>query len=200
MSESLTDFWRRFQSGVEVAVASGVPDKLLGVRDGFLRYFHDGLERPVPVAVVPQPPADDADELPLTEDGILSLARSRALALQAQHGDTYGFYVGTEAGLQRIDAAGQSRHFVRSWTVLLGLGGETWGSSGALQLPDRLVRGLGDAELSMAIPGTRRHGGMVSSLTGGLETRRHATALATLHAIASLLYGILESRPVRGRR
>ena len=46
------DFGRR---RIGVAVGSDLPDKLLGVRDGFVRYFHHGLQRPVPVAVVPQP-------------------------------------------------------------------------------------------------------------------------------------------------
>ena len=40
---------------------------------------------------------------------------------------------------------------------------------------------------------------MVSSLTGGLEQRRSATALATFHAVATLMYGVLENRP-HGRR
>ena len=54
MIRDLKNFWQRLQTGVEVAVAAGAsPDKLLGVRDGFLRYFHDGLDRPVSVAVVP---------------------------------------------------------------------------------------------------------------------------------------------------
>jgi hypothetical protein len=38
---------------------------------------------------------------------------------------------------------------------------------------------------------------MISSLTGGLETRRKAVAVSTLHALSTLFYGILDSRPVR---
>ena len=48
-------FWQRFQSGIDVAVGGDLPDKLLGVREGFVRYFHHGLERSVPVSVKPQP-------------------------------------------------------------------------------------------------------------------------------------------------
>jgi hypothetical protein len=55
MGKDLKDFWQRLQSGVEVAVAGHSSDRLLGIRDGFLRYFHDGLDRTVSVAVVPQP-------------------------------------------------------------------------------------------------------------------------------------------------
>jgi hypothetical protein len=75
--------------------------------------------------------------------------------------------------------------------------GETWGSSGAVQLPDRIVAGLDHAQVPYAVPGTRRSGGMISSLTGGLETRRKTIALSTLHAISTLFYGTLESRPIR---
>ena len=75
--------------------------------------------------------------------------------------------------------------------------GEAWGSSGSVQLPDRIVAGLDSAQIPFAIPGTRRGGGMIRSLTGGLETRRKAVATSTLHAISSLFYGVLESRPIR---
>ena len=54
MSIDLKYFWQRLQTGIEVAVAGHAADKLLGVRDGFLRFFHDGLDRTVSVAVVPQ--------------------------------------------------------------------------------------------------------------------------------------------------
>ena len=54
MSTDLKNFWQRLQTGVEVAVAGHAPDKLLGVRDGFLRFFHDGRDRTVSVVVVPQ--------------------------------------------------------------------------------------------------------------------------------------------------
>ena len=51
--------------------------------------------------------------------------------------------------------------------------------------------------MPFAFPGTRRSGGMVSSLTGAVETRRSATALATFHAVSTLMYGRLESHPHR---
>jgi hypothetical protein len=37
----------------------------------------------------------------------------------------------------------------------------------------------------------------MASLTGGLETRRRATALSTLNALSTLFYGIFERRPAR---
>lgn len=182
-----------------MAVASQLPDKLLGVREGFRRYFHDGLERPLPVAVTPHPVDEDGAPLPLSDDAILEMARDRARSLAAEVGDRFHFTVGSEAGLLGFEAAGERRSFVRCWTVIVGLDGETWGSSGSVQLPPRLVDGVGDEELPYAIPGTRRSGGMAASLTGGLEDRRSTTALATLNALSTLLYGVLQSRPVRRR-
>jgi hypothetical protein len=75
--------------------------------------------------------------------------------------------------------------------------GEAWGASGSVQLPDRLVAGLDGAQIPFAVPGTRRAGGMISSLTGGLENRRRATAQSTFHALSTLFYGVLESRRAR---
>ena len=46
--------------------------------------------------------------------------------------------------------------------------------------------------VTFAVPGTRKRGGMISSLTGHLETRRHAIAASTLHAISTLFYGLID--------
>ncbi len=188
-------------------MGSDLPDKLLGVRDGFVRYFHHGLHRPVPVSVSPQP-LDGLEALPALSDAeILDLARRRAIRLEERLGagrpnPAFAFYVGSETGLLTYeDPDGGSgglddepRYFVRTWTVVRGLEDEAWGSSGSVQLPRHLIRGLERGDLPFAIPGRRRSGGMVGSLTGGLETRRDATALATLHAVASIMYGLIESR------
>src|SRR5688500_6042185 len=76
MPADLREFWRRFQSGVEVAVDAAGPDRLLGVRDGFLRYFHDGLERPVPVAVVAQESVRSAVGLATSDEQAILRGRS----------------------------------------------------------------------------------------------------------------------------
>ena len=180
-----------------MAVAGPTADKLLGVRDGFLRYFHDGLERAVSVAVVPQQVEELPVGLPVTDEEVIRLARERALALEKALADNYHFYVATEGGLHSLDVDGEHCYFVRNWTVVRGLLGEAWGSSGSIQVPGRIIAGLDSEQIPLAVPGTRRSGGMISSLTGGLETRRKAIALSTLHAISTLFYGILESRPVR---
>jgi len=191
-------FWQRLQSGVEVAVAGTSSDSLLGVRDAFIRFFHDGLDRTVSVAVVPQTVGDAPPiGLPLSDQETLALARERVAEMEKRLADTYHFYIATEGGLCSLDLDGTAHYFVRSWTVVRGVLGEAWGSSGSVQIPDRIVSGLERAQIEFAVPGTRKSGGMLRSLTGGLETRRRAIAQSTLLAISSLFYGILESRPLR---
>ena len=154
----------------------------------------------MPVSVTPWSVDEARTPLPISDNDILNLARDRALELKHERGDELAFCVGTEAGMLLFESAGEARYFVRSWTVVLALDEECWGSSGSVQLPQRLIQGLGRDDLPFVVPGTRRSGGMVSSLTGALETRRSATALATLHALSTLMYGRLESHPHRRRR
>lgn len=196
--KTLKDFWRRFHGGVEVAAAGSgfLHDKLLGIRDGFCRFFGDCLELSVPVSVTPHAGDTEISTLPLSDQETLELARGKALALRAALDDPSTFVVASEAGLLTMSAGEDSRTFVRSWTVVFGLDDEAWGSSGSLQIPTRLLQS-GEAP-ELAVPGTRRGGGMVAELTGNLETRRTATCLATVHALSTLFYGLIERRP--GRR
>jgi non-canonical (house-cleaning) NTP pyrophosphatase len=198
MISDLRSFWQRLQTGVEVAVAAGSsPDKLLGVRDGFLRYFHDGLDRTVSVAVVPQETEEPPLGLLISDEVVIRLTRKRAADLEQALADNYHFYVASEAGLHSIEVDGRLCYFVRYWTVVRGPVGEAWGSSGSIQLPDRLVSGLDSDQIPFAVPGTRKRGGMISSLTGHLETRRQAISASTLHAISTLFYGLIDGRPLR---
>ncbi len=200
MAQDLRDFWHRFQSGIDVAVAGNLPDKLLGVRDGFLRYFQERYTRAGPIRVVPLPLDEAGVPLPLEDPEILELARRRAHAVRRADPETFAFYVASESGMLTMSSEEETRYLVRTWAVVLGLGEEAWGSSGSVELPKRLIHGLDQDRIPFAVPGTRRRGGMVSSLTGGLESRRTATSLATFHALSTLSYGLHESRPHRGGR
>ena len=193
----LKNFWQRLQTGVEVAVAGTAPDKLLGVRDGFLRFFHDGLDRAVSVVVVPQSVEEEPVGLLVSDEEVVRAARRKAVSLEERLGGTYHFYIASEGGIESLELDGVQRYLIRNWTVMRSPLGEAWGSSGAIQLPDRLVAGLDSAQIPFAVPGTRRSGGITSSLTGGLETRRKNIALSTFHALSTLFYGVMESRPLR---
>lgn len=169
------------------------------MRDGFLRYFHDGLERPVPVAVVAQDSVRSAVGLATSDEQAILRGRQRTHSLRERLGDVYHFYASSEVGLHTLEIDGQLHTFIRTWTVLAGSGGEAWGSSGSIEIPRQLVESMAGEDAGLAIPGTRKSGGLTSSLTGGLENRRSAAALATLHALATYLYGILEPKPIRER-
>jgi non-canonical (house-cleaning) NTP pyrophosphatase len=195
----LREFWQRLQSGVAVAVAAPNPDKLLGVRDGFVRYFSEGLGREVPVAVVPQPGGEEPIGLAASDLEVLAYARREVADLERRLGGEYHFYLASEGGLQPLEIDRRQHWFVRNWTVIRSPIGEAWGGSGAVELPERLIAGLGEDQVPFAVPGTRKGGGITASLTGGLENRRRATALSTTHALATLFYGLLEGRVGRGR-
>lgn len=180
-------------------MAGATPERLLGVRDAFVRYFHQGLQRPISVAVVPQAAEETPGGLPLSDEETIALARRQACELKQRLGSTYHFYVASEGGVHSLEAAGEQRSFIRNWTVVIGPMGEAWGGSGAIQLPDRLLTGFEGMEVPASFPGTRRRGGIISSLSGGLETRRSAVALSTFNALATLFYGVLQSRSMRAR-
>lgn len=195
MARTLRDFLGGYQRGIEVCVAGAEPDLLLGAREAFRRFFHDRLDRPLPVAVVPHELDAPLRGLATSDAEAIAASRRSARRLEERLPGTYHFYVATEFCVDPVEVDGRARWFVRGWSTVVGPGGEAWGASGALQLPDRLVEGVAAEQLAVAVPGTRRAGGTLASLTGGLETRRSATALATVHALATLFYGVLESRP-----
>lgn len=196
MPADLRAFWDRFQKGIEIAVGSSASHKLLGVRDGFLRYFHDGLHRFAPVVIVPHGEVEVPSCLPVSDEEAIAAARKEAHELERQLGDAYHFYVASEGGLHTVEVEGRTHYFARTWTVVRTPVGEAWGGSGSIQLPDQIVDGgIGEDGVPIVIPGRRRDGGMVASLTGGMETRRSSVASATLHALSTLFYGMLESHP-----
>ena len=153
------------------------------------------MHRPIPVVIVPHAEVEVQGCLPVSDEEAIEAARKEAQDLERQLGSSYHFYAASEGGLHTVEVDGKMHYFVRTWTVIRAPVGEAWGGSGSIQLPDRVVDGLGDGPLPFSIPGTRRSGGMIASLTGGMETRRSAVAMATLHALSTLFYGMIESHP-----
>lgn len=195
MTQTLSDFLGGYQRGIEVAVAGTAADELLGVREGFRRFFHDGLERPVPVAIVGQERQRALSGIAGSDREAIATARAALTTLAGRLGDTYQFYVATEPCIEQLEVEEGGRFVLRSWTAVAGPPGEAIGGSGSFELPRVLAHGLSGEEIASAIPGTRRGGGMIAQFTGGLESRRSAVALATLGALSTLFFGILESRP-----
>lgn len=195
MDDDRTGFLLGLQSDAGVAVAGRLPDKWLGVRDGFRRVIRDALGLSTGVEVTAYETAGSG-QMPLSDAGILTLALERAHAVRVACPAT-PFVVGSEAGVARFEVGGTERWVIRTWTVVLAFGTEAWGSSGSLELPPALIRGLDPSEVAMAVPGTRRHGGAVAALSRGLEDRRGATAAATANALLTLFY--TASGPGAGR-
>ncbi len=187
----LKEFWRRLKTGVEVTVAGHAADKLLGVRDGFLRFFQERHLREATVVVVPQMMPESALGLLASDEEALEASRQRVREMEDKLGSDYHFFVAADACAHGLEIAGETRYFVRNWTVIRCALGEAWGASGSIQLPVGLVS-RGGEEAAISFPGTRRRGGILSSLTEGLETRRSAVSLSTVHALSTLFYGMLD--------
>jgi len=194
------EFWQRLQTGIEVAVAGATPERHLGVRDGFLRFFRARLDRPLSIAVVSQEAAEQPTGLPITDEEIMDWVRKRGESVRKRYVGDYHFFVASDGGIHTMGPRDKPLYFVRNWTLVLSPIGEAWGSSGSVQVPGRLLEGLGHDQVPFAVPGTRKSGGMIASLTGGLETRRRAVEIATIHALSTLFYGILGVEPDRAAR
>ena len=192
-ASSTASFWSRIQGGLEVAAVAAGAEELLGVRQGFVRYFHHGLRRALPIAVVPHGGEEGRGGLSASDSQTLERLRDRAAALEGELGDAYSFYVATAGGLHSVRAGDRDGCFVRCWTVVRSPLGEAWGASGSVQIPEAMISGAADRAGKLGGVGTRRRGGLVSSLTARLEDRRSAFSLATFHALSTLFYGRLET-------
>jgi len=197
MQSNLKEFWRRLQANVDVVVASRDPEHLLGVRDGFRRFFHYGLQRDVAIAVRPGPAELQRSALWPSAEKTLVMAHRNAESLRREI-DSAPFCVGAEEGLVGLELDGGLREFVHCWTVVASDLGVACGSSGAIEIPLRFTEASIEGS-SAAVPGTRRRGGMIGSLTGGQETRRIAISEAVLHALSTMFYGYIEIRPAPAR-
>jgi non-canonical (house-cleaning) NTP pyrophosphatase len=186
--------------GVEVAVASSRSATLLAVRQAFVRYFHHVLARPVPVAVVPHEVPGTPYGLASSDAEMIERCLARAGELAGRLAEAYQFYVAVEEGLETVPVDGQVRHYVRTWAAIRGLERQACGASGSLEVPARLLeeRVEEGGERRMRA-GMRRHPGLVSTLSGGLDSRRSAAAIAVFHAVASLFFEHYSGHP-RGSR
>lgn len=184
------EFWSCFQHGVDVVVASRDADQLLGVRDGFRRYVQ-GLGREMTVSVRAAAAAKEEVALWTTAEDTLTAANRQVTEMKREVDDPNAFRIALEEGLATLEVGGRNRDFLFSWAVVACSVGAACGGSGPVQIPERFMSGL-DTRGSIRTPGTRRRGGILGSLTGGLESRREAFALATLHALSTLFFGLVE--------
>ncbi len=169
------------------------------MREGFVRYFHKVLDRPVPVAVVPQEVEEVPHGLASSDDEMIERCADRARGLQGRLGGAYQFYLGVEEGLESVTFESRPRHFVRTWAVIRGMGSQTSGGSGSFEVPSQMLEeGLAEPDGRRTLAGLRRRRGLVSALSGDLESRRSAVATATFNAVASLFFELYSGHPRSG--
>lgn len=132
---------------------------------------------------------------PLTREEIMQGAKNRAeslLRMARKSGAQWKYCVGLEGGLDVVNEAGRRWVFLENWAYVTDGKRSSFGHSGAILLPDPLVRTVVDEgrELAEAIDefaggrGIRDAQGAWGVLTGNRITRRDAFRLAVINAFA----------------
>jgi inosine/xanthosine triphosphatase len=133
---------------------------------------------------------------PLSRDEMITGARQRAqnlLTLARQKNESWKYFAGLEGGLDIIHDRGNRRVFLENWACVLDVSGrESYGQSGAIAMPEGLVKKVVDqgVELSVAIDefagetGIRDAQGAWGILTGNLITRQDAFRISFINAFA----------------
>jgi inosine/xanthosine triphosphatase len=133
---------------------------------------------------------------PLSRDDMMTGARQRAenlVRLAREQNESWKYFVGLEGGLDIIHGRGMRRVFLENWACVLDSSGrESYGQSGAIALPEPLVKKVVDEgiELSAAIDefagetGIRDAQGAWGVLTGNLITRQEAFRASFINAFA----------------
>lgn len=182
-----------------VAVGSTRRPKLDAVREA-LQIFGPSLDPSAPFEVVGVETESEVSHTPLSRLELMAGARKRAetLAKQARDGNLpWKYFVGLEGGLDVVvDKMSGSRSrlvFLESWAYALGTSGHgSFGQSGAVVVPDELVRQVIDegVELGVAIDafaggnGIRDSQGSWGVLTRNFVTRQAAFRIAVINAFA----------------
>ena len=192
-----------------VAVGSRRPPKLNAVSEA-LKAWESLLPADAAFEVVGVDVPSGVGDTPKSRAELMAGARGRAEALQRlerARGEAWRYFVGLEGGLEvvcedqelfrgaeRILQPKTRRWvFLQSWAFVSdGAGGEAYGQSGGILLPEVLARHVLDEgiELSVAIDahaggrGIRDAQGAWGVLTRDLITRQEAFRIAVIHAFA----------------
>jgi non-canonical (house-cleaning) NTP pyrophosphatase len=133
---------------------------------------------------------------PLSRAEMMTGARQRAenlVRLGRERNKPWKYFVGLEGGVDIIHERGMRWAFLENWACVLDASGrESYGQSGAVALPEPLLKSVVDegAELSEAIDafagshGIRDAQGAWGVLTGDLITRQDAFRVAAINALA----------------
>jgi inosine/xanthosine triphosphatase len=136
---------------------------------------------------------------PLSRQEIMAGARNRAESLSRiarEKLQPWKYFVGLEGGVDVVEERGTRWAFLENWACVIdGTGVVSFGQSGAVLLPEPLVRSVvdGGIELAEAIDafagsqGIRDAQGAWGVLTGNLITRRDSYRIACINAFAPFL-------------
>ncbi len=149
---------------------------------------------------------------PLSREEIMSGARGRAetlLAIAREKNEPWNYFVGLEGGIDIVHQSGARWVFLENWACVIdGTGRVSFGQSGAVLMPEPLVKSVVDdgVELSEAIDafaggrGIRDAQGAWGVLTGNLITRQESFRIAVINAFAPFFTpGVSPKPPMRTR-
>jgi inosine/xanthosine triphosphatase len=178
-----------------VAVGSTRGPKLDAVREA-LAAIGSRMDGDAPFEIVGETVPSGVRHTPLSREEIMKGARQRAEALigiARESHKPWKYFVGLEGGIDIIQERRHRWAFLENWAYVAdGAGRESFGQSGAVLLPEPLVKRVVDEgiELSEAIDGfaggrgIRDAQGAWGVLTGDLITRRDAFRIAVTNAFA----------------
>jgi inosine/xanthosine triphosphatase len=177
-----------------IAVGSKRRPKLDAVSEA-LSTFSESLFPGGAYEVVGEEVESGVRHTPLTREEIMQGAKNRAeslLRMAPKSGSLWKFCVGLEGGLDVVYEAGRRWVFLENWAYVTDGGRSSFGHSGAVLLPDPLVRTVVDEgkELAEAVDefaggrGIRDAQGAWGVLTGNRVTRRDAFRIAVINAFA----------------
>jgi inosine/xanthosine triphosphatase len=181
-----------------VAVGSARRPKLEAVREALAAIAPRMPDNPqFDVAGVDVP--SGVRHTPLSREEIMTGARQRAAALRAiarRNEEPWKYFVGLEGGIDIVHDLGTRWVFLESWAYVSdGAGRASFGQSGAVTLPESLVKSVvhDGVELSEAIDafvgqhGIRDAQGAWGVLTADLISRRDSFRIAVINAFAPFL-------------
>jgi len=131
---------------------------------------------------------------PLSREEMMTGARQRAetlVRLAREENKPWNYFAGLEGGIDIVHEGGKRWVFLESWAYITdGNGRESFGQSGAIPLPELLVKRVVEqgVELSEAIDdfagarGIRDAQGAWGVLTRGIITRQEAFRIAVINA------------------
>jgi inosine/xanthosine triphosphatase len=179
-----------------VAVGSTRRPKLDAVRDALealVPRFQGGMPFDIVAVDVPS----GVHHTPLSREETMAGARQRAEALALiarQRREPWNYFLGLEGGVDIMNGPGTRWAFLENWAYVADASGRgSFGQSGAVLLPEGIVRRVVDCgvELADAIDayaeghGIRDTQGAWGVLTRGIITRRDAVRISVVSAFAS---------------